>query len=62
MNVHVFRLPFDPHFPETVHDISLFPRFPFRAVGPDCSEQSNMVLCEISCHVAWIRTAISSAS
>lgn len=25
--VHIFRLHFDPHFPEIVHDILLFPGF-----------------------------------
>lgn len=52
MYVHIFRLHFDPHFPEIVHDISLFPWFSFRAMGPDYLEQSDTVLCKISCYVA----------
>lgn len=52
MYVHIFRLHSDPHFPELVHDIWLFPWFSFRAMGPDYLEQSDTVLCKISCHVA----------
>lgn len=62
MDVHIFRLHFDLYFPEIVHDVLLVPWFPFRAMGPDYLEQSDMVSCKIICHVVWIRTAISSAS
>ena len=37
----------------------IFPWFPFRAMGHDYLEQSDTAWCKISCHVAWIRTAIS---
>lgn len=52
MDVHIFRLHFDLHFPEIVHDVLLFLWFPFRAMGPDYLEQSDMVSCKIICHVA----------
>ena len=48
MDVRIFRLHLDPHFPEMVHDILLFPCFFFlfffifyflRAMGPDYLEQ-----------------------
>lgn len=35
MDLNNFSLNFDPHLPEILHDILLFPRFPFRTIGPD---------------------------
>lgn len=41
MDVHIFRLYFDPHLPEIVPNILLFPWFLFRAMGPDYLNQET---------------------
>lgn len=62
MDLHHFRLHFDPHLPEILDYILLFSRFPFRAIGLDYLNKEMWFCVKISCHVAWMRIAVPPAS